>query len=340
MAEKPNKTNQPAKPFAEFLKDAPSASEAAAEESIPLTGIVMRSEKEGMFVLATQEGQMLELNAEDVKNYEVLQETGPQKLVRVDLSAKALGAAGGIGGIRTMVSDYLTRKELIKDPLKDPIKDPLHDTLKEIIKDPIRKEVAKDPINDPLTRIENVFDPNPEIDPAMEAGLTPFIMATPHHASQAAIGLQPGGATYKPVFSDPTRKELIKDPIFETLKEIIRDPITWVENIGGTFQEQVFDPGLGNVVNPAAVAGGAAAQPQAATAARAMFPTQPFKPIISDPITRKEFIFDTYKETIKDPIWDTRKEVFETLVEGGGTIQEGIGEFDPGAVWNLPGMMF
>lgn len=336
MAEKPNKPKEPAKPFAEFLKDVPSASEAGAEESIPLTGVVTRSDKEGMFVLTTQDGQALEMNADDVNNYEVLQETGPQRLVRVDISAKALASAGGaLAGIRTLVTDYITRKELIKDPIKDPP----YDTLKELIKDPLRKEIAKDPINDPLTRVENVFDPNPEIDPAMEAGATPFIMATPHHASQAAIGLQPGGVSYKPVFTDPTRKELIKDPIFETLKEVIRDPITWVENIG-TIQEQTFDPGLGNVVNPAAVAGGAAAQPQAAMAARGMLPTQPFKPVISDPITRKEFIYDTYKESIKDPIWDTRKEVFETLVEGGGTIQEGIGEFDPGAVWNLPGMMF
>jgi hypothetical protein len=338
MAERPNKPKEPAKPFAEFLKDVPSASEAAAEESIPLTGVVMRSEKEGMFLLTTQEGQTLELNSADVTNYEVLQETGPQRLVRVDVSAKALGSGvGAIGGFRTMVSDYLTRKELIKDPLKDPIKDPTFDTLKELIKDPIRKEVAKDPINDPITRVENIFDPNPEIDPAMEAGLTPFIMATPHHASQAAVAMQPGA--FKPVWFDPTRKELIFDTRKELVKDPLTDPITWVENIG-TIQEQTFDPGIGNVVNPAVMAGAAAAQPQAATAARAMMPTQPFKPVISDPITRKEFIYDTYKESIKDPIWDTRKEVFETLVEGGGTIQEGIGEFDPGAVWNLPGMMF
>lgn len=334
MAEKPNKPKEPAKPFAEFLKDLPSASEAGAEDSIPLTGVVTRSDKEGMFVLTTQDGQALEMNAEDVKNYEVLQETGPQRLVRVDISAKAFASAGGaLAGIRTLVTDYITRKELIKDPIKDPP----YDTLKELIKDPIRKEVAKDPINDPLTRVENVFDPNPEIDPAMEAGLTPFIMATPHHASQAAVAMQPGA--FKPVYFDPTRKELIFDTRKELVKDPITDPITWVENIG-TIQEQTFDPGLGNVVNPAAVAGGAAAQPQAATAARGITPMQPFKPVISDPITRKEFIYDTYKESIKDPIWDTRKEVFETLVEGGGTIQEGVGEFDPGAVWNLPGMMF
>lgn len=334
MAERSNKPKEPAKPFAEFLKDAPSASEAGGEESIPLTGVVTRSEKEGMFVLTTQDGQALEMNAEDVKNYEVLQEIGSQKLVRVDVNPKAMASAGGaFAGIRTLVTDYITRKELIKDPIKDPP----YDTLKELIKDPIRKEVAKDPINDPLTRVENVFDPNPEIDPAMEGGLTPFIMATPHHASQAAVAMQPGA--FKPVYFDPTRKELIYDTRKELLKDPITDPITWVENIG-TIQEQTFDPGFGNVVNPAAVAGGAAAQPQAAFAARSMLPTQPFKPVISDPVTRKEFIYDTYKESIKDPIWDTRKEVFETLVEGGGTIQEGIGEFDPGAVWNLPGMMF
>jgi hypothetical protein len=331
MADRPNKSKESARPFAEFLKDAPSASEAAAEESIPLTGVVMRSEKEGMFVLTTQEGQSLELNADDVKNYEVLQEIGAQKIVRVDVSAKAFaGGAGAVAGLRTLVSDYITRKEMIKDPIYDP-------TLKELIKDPIRKEVAKDVIYDPLTRVENVFDPNPEIDPAAEGGLTPFIMATPHHASAAAVAMQPGA--FKPVYFDPTRKELIYDTRKELAKDPLTDPITWVENIG-TIQEQAFDPGLGNVVNPAAAAGAAAVQPQAATAARAMFPTQPFKPVISDPITRKEFIYDTYKETIKDPIWDTRKEVFETLVEGGGTIQEGIGEFDPGSVWNLPGMMF
>lgn len=339
MAERP-KTKE-AKPFAEFLKDAPPASQASGEESIPLTGVVMRSEKEGMFVLATQEGQMLELNAEDVQNYEVVQETGPQKIVRVDVSAKALATAGGagaIGSFRTMVYDYITRKELIKDPIFDPT----------------RKELIKDPWTDPWTRIETegtiqetTFDPGLGVDPAVEAGLTPFIMATPHHASQAAIAMQPGAAAYKPVYFDPTRKELIKDPAFDTLKELrkdpIIDPVTWVENTG-TLQEQVFDPGLGNVVNPAAAAGGAqmafAAQPQQAATTAASAALRTIKELISDPTTRKELIFDTYKEIVKEPIWDTRKEVYETIVEVGGTIQEGIGEFDPGAVWNLPGVMF
>lgn len=39
----------------------------------------------------------------------------------------------------------------------------------------------------------------------------------------------------------------------------------------------------------------------------------------------KDPIHDTVKEVAKDPIFDTVKEVYETLVEGGGTIQEGGG---------------
>lgn len=47
------------------------------------------------------------------------------------------------------------------------------------------------------------------------------------------------------------------------------------------------------------------------------------KDVIYD--TVKEVVHETVKEISKDPIYDTVKEVYETIVEGGGTIQEGGG---------------
>jgi hypothetical protein len=93
-----------------------------------------------------------------------------------------------------------------------------------------------------------------------QANLTPFVLATPHHAPQASLmaqrvaGAVPRGAetrqqrapaALKNLLQDPlTLKELIKDPIQDsfTLKELIKDPIqdpiTWVENINsGTLVE-------------------------------------------------------------------------------------------------------
>lgn len=353
MAERTNKPKEE-RSFSEFLKEAPAASEALGDD-ISLTGVVMRSDKEGMFVLATADGQTLELNANDVKSYDVVQETGPQKMVQINLSSRALNAATGatIGGAATRTLVFDTRKELLKDPIIDVT----------------RKELVKDPLTDPWTWVEQQgtiqeqIDPTGGlgVDPALEAGganLTPFIMATPHHASQAAVGMQAGAGavagaalTLKELNFDHTRKELIKDPLFDTRKELIKDPITdpitWVENVG-TIQETVFDPGLGNVINPVAgggVPGQFAQQPQVgpeagAAAATAVPANAAFKSIIADRFTRKEIIYDTIKEIAKDPIYDTRKEVFETIVEGGGTIQEGQGGYDPGGIWQLPGMMF
>lgn len=341
MAERSKKED---KSFKDFLKDAPPVADVLNEDTVPVVGVVCRSDNEGKFVLATADGQALELSTEDVKNYEVVQETGPQKLVRVDVSSKALQAATSVGAIgnaaiRTLISDYFTRKELIKDPIFDHT----------------RKELIKDPWTDPWTLVENqgtiqeTIDPGSGfIDPAGEAGagLTPFIMATPHHASAAAVAMQPGAAgagaalTIKELPGDFTRKEVIKEPIFDTRKELIKDPITdpitWVEQIG--TQVETIDPGIGQLVNPAVAGGGVpgftAMQAQEAGAAPGL------KTVIADTrITRKEIIFDTWKETIKDPIYDTRKEVFETYVEGIGTIQEG-GNIDPGSIWQLPGMMF
>lgn len=364
MAEKPNKKEQ-GPSFADFLKEAPAAADLTGDDSVSLTGVVARSDKEGQFVLLTADGQSLELNTDAVKDYTVVQEQGPQKVVQLTVSAKALNPSAGatIGGLRTGVADVITRKELIKDPIFDTRKELIWDTIKELI---------KDPQSDPWTWVEQQgtlqeqIDPGGGfgVDPAVEAGggLTPFIMATPHHASAAAVAMQPGAAaggaaiTLKEIPGDITRKELIKESIFDTRKEFIKDPITdpitWVENIG-TAQEQVFDPGAGAVINPAIGGGGgfAAFQQQAqpgieagagglAQAATLAEQVGQFGTLIQDRITRKELIWDTYKELVKEPIWDTRKEVFETYVEGGGTIQEGPGGVDPGGIWNLPGMNF
>ncbi|MEZ4456071.1 MAG: hypothetical protein R2882_05905 [Gemmatimonadales bacterium] len=195
-------------------------------------------------------------------------------------------------------------KDLIKDPIhkelpKDLIKDPGHKELpKDVLKDPGHKELPKDVIKEPVK--EPIFDPpgtlwndppggtlQEQIDPgqfggidpvatrAAAAGMTPFIMATPHHAPQASVMQQqlaagPAAAlgatphTVKELITDHvadqimTKKELTKDPILDTRKELAKDPIldtrkemvwdTYKEAAGDTWVEQGFDPsgGAGN----------------------------------------------------------------------------------------------
>jgi hypothetical protein len=205
------------------------------------------------------------------------------------------------------IAGRLTLKELIKEPIKE--------VIKEVAKDPARKELPKDIIKEPVKEPvfdpptfkepvkEPIFDPGTlwndppggtlqeQIDPGQfgginpvaagaagaAAGMTPFIMATPHHAPQAAVMQQqlagPMAAsaaglnahTVKELITDHvadqiwTKKELTKDPILDTRKELTKDPIldtrkemvwdTYKEAAGDTWVEQGFDPS-GGVVNP------------------------------------------------------------------------------------------
>lgn len=171
-------------------------------------------------------------------------------------------------------------KELPKDPPKEFLKDPPKDLPKDVFETGVR-DPGGTGIADTLVE---TFDPGQGgvINPQQGFGgvfaggdLTPFVMATPHHAPahmiQAQMGAQPGltaaaagGAGLKPLATD-TAKELAyetvfqldrpKQLVFDTRKELIFDTRkelvyeTWVETGPNTIQETTFDPG-GLVTQP------------------------------------------------------------------------------------------
>lgn len=287
------------KTFADVLKNAPTLGEAGPR-TVRLTGAVYRSEEKDKFTLVTGE-QAVTLDVDAVEHFRMLQETETQRIVEIEVLAERLRPEAFTP--KPILDPGGTLKEVIKDPIQDPqtikelIKDPISDpggTRKEVIKDPImdptRKELIKDPIQDPITWVEQI-DPKGGFDqvgglgggvinPAAQqgaGGMAPFVMATPHHAPQAAVAMQQLAAqgrqqvakaavaegthafTPKPPHLDPvnTIKEITKDPLFDpprTIKELIKDPIqdpiTWVEQIDpkGGF-DQVGGLG-GRVTNP------------------------------------------------------------------------------------------
>ena len=100
--------------------------------------------------------------------------------------------------------------------------------------------------------------------PAAAAGVTPFVMQTPHHAASHLVAQQMGspyaaaalsGAQLKATRYDTIKEvawgETVKEPISDTRKEMVFDTRkemvwdTWVENGPNTMQEVVFDPGQG-----------------------------------------------------------------------------------------------
>jgi hypothetical protein len=170
-----------------------------------------------------------------------------------------------------------TRKEVPFDTRKESTKDPIFDTRKELIKE-IPKEVAYDTqweqggidwgqVVNPAAGL-NAADPAAGLAGAQAMAMQPFVMATPHHASQAAIAMQPGAQQAaltlaetihpKSLVADPghiTRKELIKDPLSDPLtrKELVWEtwveggPYTTVEGPGGLPGGGLGDPPVWNL---------------------------------------------------------------------------------------------
>lgn len=287
----PNKTEPANKSFAEFVRAAPHVSEVMGTTS--LTGVVMRCDDPSKVVVATQGGQTIYVPIDAVRSHTVLQDGSPHKLVQLEVAADRLASAqqGSLvdrPGLKPVVQDP-TVKETFKDPIQD-LKPAFHDhTIKEMFKDPIQD--VKRPWLDPVTTLaEQIFDPgsivtSPATPAAAAGGLTPFVMATPHHAPTAAIMMQnmaagmaarkvpaTDGITLKEQIADQTLKETIADQtlkesitdhtlkelIHDTLKESIHDTLkemvgdqTIQETIGGgTLQETVGNPG-GVTINPA-----------------------------------------------------------------------------------------
>jgi hypothetical protein len=322
MAARQSESGKKDKSFADFVAESPSVQ----ERSVMLSGAVLRSEKEGMFVLATPDGQMLELNIDDVQDYEVMAETG-QRMVQLrilanrlpsDVTARTLPTVDQPQTLKELITDNVidqTLKEGPWDTFKEVGKDPL-ETIKEMGKDPIY-DTGKEPITDPITWVENIgtavenvgqgLPGGGVVNPAVAGGAAPFVMATPHHAATAPMMMQAmaqgqrllkqphldGSTMTRVPTGELTIKEVPKDGNLDTVKEMATDQIT----------DQ----------------------------------------------TLKEGPWDTIKEVGKDPTFDTFKELIgdpNTWVENIGTAVENVGQGLPGggvvnpAIWNLPGLMF
>lgn len=175
--------------------------------------------------------------------------------------------------IKDIRTDPAVDKPVIKDIHKDPVRDPLDPGFKNPLRDPLDTGIPDIAGTGPAD-VGGIPDPTGQVtNPAAQfagagmAGLTPFVMATPHHAPQHLVamqaGLQPavaGQAQLKPFALDTLKEvawaETIKEPIRDTYKELARDTYkelvwdTWVEGGPYTVVEGTFDPGQG-VIQPA-----------------------------------------------------------------------------------------
>jgi hypothetical protein len=317
----PENTEGGSKEFAAFVKSTRSVEELTSGKHVTVRGTVHRS-GDAAFVLALG-GQLVELDASSVERFKVVG-SGLHPEVELSINAEALKAGKVVSPKPVFLDGPHTlftpdQKSLVKDVHTDPISDH-KPVFKDLHTDPLadqtlfvldHKTVHKDPIMDPVGKVP--FDPSntgdeslaegiggiggPVFNPASQqavAGMTPFVMATPHHAPSAMVDLQMAAAQgranpqLKPAQFD-TVKEVTLD---NTLKELIAD--THKESVADTIKETIADT---------------------------------HKESVAD--TLKESVADTLKEsvadTLKESVADTRKEIIETMVEGGGSIQEGGG---------------
>jgi hypothetical protein len=176
MAEKKSADSDTRKSFQDFLSACPAADAPAT--GLVVAGMVLRSAKEGSFVLRTADDTQHELPVEAVEDFTVISGGAGVRLAQLSLNierlgadlAAALGRAPAAGGLKFPLEkappiDKLppldTLKELPGDTLKeqpfdtlkeigggggDTIKEQPADTLKELIE--TIKEVGKDPLGD------------------------------------------------------------------------------------------------------------------------------------------------------------------------------------------------
>jgi hypothetical protein len=225
------------KPFAEFLREVPHHH----GETVTLTGHVSQSDREEHFVLDLGGGQHLELPTAAVRSYKVAEEGGRE--VRIELD-------------RAMVEK--TSKPISSDNPKNPLQDHHsygpYDLLPKL---PFRDHVAKIPYSD-SPYLAYQFPPGPDPTQFGQAtGAVPFTLAAAHQAPQNALTLQGLSGQVKPIVSDrtiayydvhQTFKEVVKDPILDTVKEVYETLVEGggtIQEGGGTIQEGGGFPGGG-----------------------------------------------------------------------------------------------
>ena len=251
--------------FVSFLKNCKTVEEVSSGKYVIVRGTVFRSGDVG-FALTTADGQMIELDASAVDNFKVVAGGGTHPEVELSVQADALKNAKSLPFkpvFKDIHTDPITNKVTHKDIHTDPISD---QTLFVLDHKHVPKDHITDPLVDPIgtgafdpiggtaaeTLIEGGFDPgqvvtNP-VDPqgvGLAQGMTPFVMATPHHAPSQMVNMQlaaaqqrvgvPGAAPLKPLQTD-TLKEISFD---HTFKEIAHD--TQKELVFDTLKEAMFD---------------------------------------------------------------------------------------------------
>jgi len=278
----PAETEGSNRDFRSFLRQAPTLEDASSGQTTELTGLVSRI-SDDHFAITTGEGQTYELEVEAVTRFRAVEGPGLSSMVTIEISAEALKNATLRpikplikdlikDPIKDIVHDgTLYAKDLFTDPLadkthpsdtlaaKDVHTDPLADkhVYKDVHKDPIQDGVTKqytDPIGTGAADIFNIPDPTGQVvnpaaarfgaaQMAQQGGLTPFVMATPHHAPAHLLAMQAGapqaalagvGQQLKPI-----AYETVKEPIRDTLKELIYD--TRKELVYDTHKELIYE---------------------------------------------------------------------------------------------------
>jgi hypothetical protein len=123
------------KGFGDLLRRAPASGGAQDGGVVSLTGALYRTEKEGGFVLALPGGQTVELEADAVQRFRLVQEQGPQLIVEIDVARDRipstaspnlnLGTLPTFDDLRTWpVIDQLQTSPLIDDWTHPVLDDP------------------------------------------------------------------------------------------------------------------------------------------------------------------------------------------------------------------------
>jgi len=220
MAEKRHSPAGGQKPFAEFLREAPRSHGS----TLTVTGRVTQSSLEGHFMLDLGHGQTAEVPTVAVRGYRVVEEG--ENLVELELH----------------IPEFSGKSVLVDQQILTQIGDPIwtgyRDNVKSIVQDLHYSSTRAFPGPDPTGQFGH-------------AGAVPFTLASGHQAPQNALAMQAlTGQVAKPVLDlrtlptldyptikepthDHTIKELFKDPISDTVKEVYE---TLVEG-GGTIQE-------------------------------------------------------------------------------------------------------
>lgn len=253
-----------AKAFAQFVSESPQPQLSLAN----LTGAISKSQNEAMFTLTLDSGQALEVPLEAVEAHTVLDEKTRRVDLRVDLK-KIPGALGTVKPNDDKMPMLDSRTSMINLDVNFTVGPA--DALGTGIADSLAEQTFT-AVEQTFTQAEGAFGPDFGRVTIPELGgfnlNAPFLMATPHHAPQAAVmaqnlaantraaglktiasdGANLTGINLKPLMD--TRKSVWVD--IHTLKELVHDnlkpvgdpgPGSWVENtFPGNVAQELVNP--------------------------------------------------------------------------------------------------